>query len=339
MKAAIFKKPGTPVVIETVPDPTPGEGQVVIKVNRCGICGSDVHLTSSQAGPFGYPENAPLGHEFAGQVVALGKGVETLKVGDAITAFPFSGCGRCATCLAGRPNFCREFAGMVGGMAEYLLVNERTALRLPAGMALADGALVEPLAVGLHGVALARLSPGARVQVIGAGTVGLSVVYWAKRLGAGKIVVSATSRRREALARQMGADAFVAPSAGEDLAALVARELSGPPDVVFECAGQVGLLGQAVHCVKPQGDVVSLGFCTSPDAVLPALATWKEVRILFSMTYSVQEFAYVAESLAAGNVVPRALITSTVSLKEFPATLDALRGPSEQVKVMVDPWA
>jgi (R,R)-butanediol dehydrogenase/meso-butanediol dehydrogenase/diacetyl reductase len=339
MRAALFKKVGEPIAIENVPDPTPGEGQVVIKVHRCGICGSDVHLTSGHAGFFGYPENSRIGHEFSGEVVAAGAGLDKLRVGDRITAFPFTGCGRCATCLAGKPNFCKHFAGMAGGLAEYMLVNERVATRLPQTCSLEDGALIEPLAVSLHGVAMAKLAPGARVQVIGAGPVGLGAAFWAKRLGAGRVVVSATSRRRETMALQMGADGFVVPEADQDLAAVVAEALGGPPDVVFECAGQTGLLGQAVHCVKPQGDVVSMGFCTAPDPVLPALATWKEVRILFSMTYSLQEFQAVADTLAAGHVEPRSMVTDRISLDQLPVTFESLRKPGPQVKVLVDPWA
>jgi (R,R)-butanediol dehydrogenase/meso-butanediol dehydrogenase/diacetyl reductase len=186
---------------------------------------------------------------------------------------------------------------------------------------------------------MAKLAPGARVQVIGAGPVGLGAAFWAKRLGAGRVVVSATSRRRETMALQMGADGFVVPEADQDLAALVAETLGGPPDVVFECAGQTGLLGQAVHCVKPQGDVVSMGFCTAPDPVLPALATWKEVRILFSMTYSLQEFQAVADTLAAGHVEPRSMVTDRISLDQLPVTFESLRKPGPQVKVLVDPWA
>lgn len=339
MRAAIFKKAGQPLAIEQVPDPTPGEGQVVIKVHRCGICGTDVHFTSGHAGPFGYSENTSLGHEFAGEIVATGTGLSRLRVGDRITAFPFTGCGRCESCLSGRPNFCPEFKGMAGGMAEYMLVNERVATQLPKTYSMEDGALIEPLAVSLHGTALPRFAPGAKVQVMGAGPVGLGVVFWAKRLGAGKVVVSATSRRREALAKHMGADGFVVPEAQQDIAALVGEALGGPPDVVFECAGHVGLLGQAVHCVKPRGDVVSLGFCTAPDPVLPALATWKEVRILFSMTYSMQEFATVADTLGAGHVAPRAMITDRVSLDQLPGALENLRQPGPQVKVLVDPWS
>ena len=339
MRAAVFKRAGQPIAIENVPDPTPGPGQVVIKVHRCGICGSDLHLTSGHAGHFGYPENSRLGHEFAGEVIAVGSGVERLRLGDPITAFPYTGCGRCAVCLSGKPNFCREFQGLAGGFAEYCLVNERVATQLPRTVSLSDGALVEPLAVALHAVALAKLEPGARLHILGAGAIGLGVLFWAKRLGAGPVSMGATSPRREALARGMGADHFVVASQDSDPAALVADALGAAPDVVFETAGQTGTLGQGVHCVKPQGTVVSLGFCTAPDTVVPAYATWKEVRIQFSMTYSVREFEVVADTLAAGHVEPRAMVTSHIALADLPATLEAMRQPSPQVKVLVDPWA
>jgi 2-desacetyl-2-hydroxyethyl bacteriochlorophyllide A dehydrogenase len=339
MRAAVFKKAGQPIAIETLPDPVPGPAQVVIKVHRCGICGSDLHLTSGHAGHFGYPENSRLGHEFAGEVVAVGSAVERLRLGDPITAFPFTGCGRCAACLSGTPNFCREFKGLAGGFAEYCLVNERVATRLPRTVSLADGALVEPLAVALHAVALARLEPGARVHILGAGAIGLGVLFWAKRLGAGPVSMGATSRRREALARQMGADQFVVVSRDGDPALQVEAALGGAPDAVFETAGQTGALAQGVHCVRPRGTVVSLGFCTAPDAIVPAHATWKEVRIQFSMTYSLREFEVVADTLAAGHVEPRAMVTSHIRLADLPCTLEAMREPGPQVKVLVDPWA
>lgn len=339
MRAAIFKQPGQPLAIETRPDPTPGAGEVVMKIHRCGICGTDLHMTDGHAPGFGYPENSPLGHEFAGEVVALGAGVQTLKVGDRITALPFTGCGHCLTCLAGKPNFCREFKGTAAGFAEYAIAAERVATRLPQGLSMEDGALIEPMAVGLHGVSLARLQAGARVLVIGAGPVGLSAVFWARRLGAGRIAVTASSRRREGLARTIGATAFVLPQAGEDIAALAAEALGGAPDVVFECAGQKDLIGQAIHCVRPQGEVVVLGFCTVPDAFIPAVAVWKELRLQFAVTYSLQEFQHVADTFDAGHVEPRSMITDRLSLDELPAAFEALRQRSSQCKVMVDPWA
>ncbi|WP_429525152.1 alcohol dehydrogenase catalytic domain-containing protein [Paraburkholderia youngii] len=253
----------------------------MLKIHRCGICGSDLHMTDGHAPHFTLPENSTLGHEFAGEVVAVGKGVEKLKIGDAVTALPFVGCGHCATCLSGKPNFCAQFKGAAAGFAQYAVVAERVTTRLPKTLSMEDGALIEPMAVGLHGVALAKLTPGAKVLVIGAGPVGLAATFWARRLGAGRIVATASSQRREALARHMGADEFVVPQEGHDLAALAADALKGPPDVVFECAGQKDLIAKAIHCVKPQGDVVVLGFCTVPDQFIPAVAVWKEVRIQF----------------------------------------------------------
>jgi 2-desacetyl-2-hydroxyethyl bacteriochlorophyllide A dehydrogenase len=339
MRAAIFKRVGSPLVIESRPDPTPGDGEVVLKIHRCGVCGSDLHMTDGHAPGFGYPDNSTLGHEFAGVVVAVGSQVERLKMGDHVTALPFFGCGRCATCLAGRPNFCARFEGHAAGFAEYMVVKERVATRLPSTLSMDDGALIEPMAVSLHGVALARIAPGARVLVIGAGPVGLAAVFWARRMGAGKIAVTASSRRREALALSMGANSFVLPEPDQSLPVVAAEALGGPPDVVFECAGQKNLIAQAIHCVRPTGDVVVLGFCTVPDSFIPAIAVWKEVRLQFAVTYSMAEFAHVADTFDAGHLEPRSMITDRVSLAELPDAFEALRQRSHRCKLMVDPWA
>lgn len=339
MRAAIFKGAGLPLAIENIPDPTPGPGEVVMKVGRCGICGSDLHMTDGHSPAFSYPAGSQLGHEFAGEVVAVGAGVSRLKVGDRITALPFHGCGKCATCLSGKPNFCAEFSGNAPGFAEYALTAERVAIKLPSSLSMEDGALVEPLAVGMHGVALARMAPGARVLVIGAGPIGLAAVFWARQLGAGRIAVTASSRRRERMALDMGADQFVMPEAGQSLAEATAAALGGAPDVVFECVGKQDLIAESVNCVKPAGCVVVLGFCTVPDSFIPALAVWKEVRMQFAVTYSLAEFEHVARTLDAGHVEPRNMITDTVSLDQLPAAFEALRERSSQCKVMLAPWA
>lgn len=340
MKAAIFKRVGAPLAIETHPDPTPGTGEVVLKVARCGVCGSDLHMTDGHSPQFTLPANSRLGHEFAGEVVAIGAGVERIKVGDRITALPFTGCGKCAVCLVGQPNFCTEFRGAAGGFAEYMVTAERVATKLPATLSMDDGALIEPMAVGLHGVTLANLRPGASVLVIGAGPVGLAAIFWARHLGAGKIVVTASSRRREPLAVHMGADTFVLPEKDQDLATVTRAALGGSlPDTVFECAGQTDLIAQAINCVRPRGDVIVLGFCTVPDSFVPAIAVWKQVRLQFAITYSMPEFEHVAATFNAGHIEPRSMITDHVSLEGLPAAFEALRQRSHQCKLMVDPWA
>src|SRR5579859_252720 len=316
MRAAVFKGVGRPLKIETLPDPTPSEGEIVIKVGRCGICGTDIAM-SDGSGPV-FELDSIIGHEFAGTIVALGSGVERLKIGDRVTSMPFTGCGRCVTCLSGRPNFCAGFRGMAGGFAQYIVSTERTAIKLPATLTLSDGALIEPLAVGLHGATLARIQPGSRVLVLGAGPIGLAAVFWARRLGAGPIVVTATSRQREALSLRHGASAFVLPENPADLRQAAIEQLGGMPDLVIEAVGKPGLIAQAIDCVRPAGTVVVLGFCSRTDSFLPAVAVWKEVSMQFAMTYSLAEFEHVALVLDGGDVDPRAMITDTVGLDALP---------------------
>jgi threonine dehydrogenase-like Zn-dependent dehydrogenase len=335
MRAVVFKGAGTPMAVEQLPDPDPGEGEAVIKVGRCGICGTDLHMTSGHGSDF--PVGTVLGHEFAGEVVAVGRGVDTLRVGDRVTAMPARGCGRCVACLSGYPLACAQMQGMVGGFGEYMRIAAQSALRLPQALSMTDGALIEPLAVGLRGATLAGLRPGARVLVLGAGSVGLATIFWARQLGAGKIVASSPSRRRAALALDMGADAF--EPLGEGEGERINAALGGMPDVVLECAGAVGLMQKAIELVRPGGTIVSLGFCSQPDPIVPALATWKQVTIKFSFAYDLGEFEHCAEILDRGHVEPRRMVTETVSLDALPGMFEALRQGSSQTKVHVDPWA
>lgn len=335
MRAAIFKGPGRPLEIETLPDPEPLAGEVVIKVGKCGICGSDLHMTDGR-GSIQVPPGHILGHEFAGEIVALGKGVKNFKVGDLITAMPTTGCGHCPACLKGEPKWCPQRGSMQGGYGEYLRTKASSALKLGANLSLDDGALVEPLAVGLHGVERARMKVGDKVLVIGAGPVGLAAIYWARRLGAGRIGVTASSTRRADLALAMGASVFVTPSDSpvED----VRDALGGPPDVVFECVGRPGMIQRSCEHVKPTGKVVVLGFCTAPDHLNPVTPLFKEVDVIFAVLYAIRDLQVAMETLNAGSVEPRMMITDRVSLDETPAIFEALRHRTTQCKVLIDPW-
>jgi len=335
MRAAVFKGPGIPLAVETLPDPAPLAGEVVIRVGNCGICGSDLHMTDGH-GAFQMPPGHILGHEFAGEIVALGKDVEGFRVGDRITAMPTTGCGHCPACRVGTPKWCPDRKSMQGGYGQYLRTRATSARKLPAGLTLEDGALVEPLAVGLHGVERARMKPGDRVLVIGAGPVGLAATYWARRMGAGRIAVTAASTRRADMAMAMGASVFVAPS---DTPVEDVREaLGGPPDIVFECVGLPGMVDKSCDHVKPQGTVCVLGFCTVTDQWLPLTPLFKEANILFAVLYSLGDFQVAIDTLDAGSVEPRVMITDRISLDETPAMFEALRQRSHQCKVLIDPW-
>lgn len=335
MRAAIFKGAGEPVAIEDVPDPEPLADEVVIRVGRCGVCGTDVHMTSGHS-DFALPAGSRFGHEFAGEIVALGRDVSDFKIGDRIAAMPAIGCGRCEYCVIGSTAHCPNLRTMGKGFAEYLSVAASVSVKLPQSLSLADGALVEPLAVGLHGIVQGNVQSGTRVLVLGAGSVGLAAVFWARRMGAGRIVAASPSVRRAEMAAALGADAFETLGEGEQ--ERIYRSLGGAPDVVLECAGAVGATAKAIELVRPLGTVVSMGFCTSPDPIVPALATLKQATIKFSLVYSYDEFRTCVDVLDSGQVEPRQMITETVSLDAFPAALEALRNGSPQTKVHVDPW-
>ena len=234
MRAAVFKAVGQPLSIETVPDPTPGPREVVVKIGRCGICGTDLHLTEGNG--MTYPLGTIPGHEFAGEVVALGSEVQGVRLGEIVAAQPKTGCGKCPACLIGEPKHCPDGIGIGSAFAQYTRAGYRECVRLPATLSLADGALIEPLAVGLHGVMVSDIRPGFRVLVIGAGPIGLAAAFWAKRAGAAKIGVMARSARHEQFAYAMGATHYL--TAAENPAAQAASALGGPPEVVFECVGQ-----------------------------------------------------------------------------------------------------
>lgn len=340
MRAAVFQGKGRPLAIERVADPTPGAGQVVLRVARCGICGSDLHMAEGHT--FIFEEGAVPGHEFAGEVVALGAGVESVRLGDRVAVMPFISCGRCLACQGGDPAGCAKnrmmgSAGVRGGYAEYALADAIWCVRLPGTLGFDDGALVEPLAVSLRAVHASGLRSGDRVLVLGAGAIGVAAAYWARRSGAVRIAVSATSTRREAVARAVGADEFITPAEGMTLAEQAREALGGAPDVVFECAGVPGSLDEAVSAVRRRGVVSSPGFCWTPDRFTPLMAMLKEATIRFTNVYERRDFEVAIGALDRGHVEPRAMITDVVDLDGTPAAFDGLMGRNHQCKVQIAP--
>jgi (R,R)-butanediol dehydrogenase/meso-butanediol dehydrogenase/diacetyl reductase len=333
MKAAIFQGLHKPLLAETIPDPAPGEGEVVIRVGRCGICGSDLHMTEDAA--YGIVPGAILGHEFAGEVVALGKNAEGLATGDLVSVVPLRSCGRCETCLAGEPAWCASFGLQGGGYAEYALTRPNQCVTLPKSASLADGAIIEPLAVALHGVNLSGLKAGDRVLVLGAGPIGLAVAFWARRLGAGRVVVQdvADFQRERALA--MGASDFVVDR--ENPVGASDRALGGKADIVFECVGITGLIAQAVEQVRVKGTILLLGLCTAPDTFNSFAMLSREIRLITSAFFKRQEYEAALDALDAGAVEPRMLVTDTIGLDDVPVVFEGLKQRTHQCKVLIAP--
>jgi threonine dehydrogenase-like Zn-dependent dehydrogenase len=331
MKAAVFHRPGEPLKVEVVDDPKPRPTDIIIQTHRCGICATDLYMTSGKG--WDYALGSIPGHEFAGEIIEIGSNVEGFRKGDIVTGIPTAGCGQCEACFRQHLVLCESFEPIMGGFGEYMHIPMRAALKLPKTFSLADGALVEPFAVGLFAVRVAALTPGERVLVLGGGTVALTTAFWAKRLGAGRVVAASRSERRAALCKAMGADAFV--QMGETEFKNVVEALGGPPTTVFECAGAPGLLAQAIQHAAKFGHVVSAGFCTAPDPIIPAMACLKAIRMSFAVGYGMRDFQYVADRMLADDIDPKSIISSVIPLGELPKVFEVLRGPHNETKVQV----
>jgi (R,R)-butanediol dehydrogenase/meso-butanediol dehydrogenase/diacetyl reductase len=333
MRIAVFHGPGRPLTIEQVPEPTPRPDEILVEIARCGICGSDISMTN--AGPFCYADGRALGHEYAGRVIEVGHAVSEYRVGDQVACVPSAWCGTCDACHRGHPLLCRRCRPLSHGFAEYIAVPATSAVKLPASMSLTDGALVEPMACGLHALRMAGINRGDRVLVLGAGSMALSVVFWARVLGAARIAVQSRSGHRAEVARAMGADAV--EGFQEDGDARCRAALGAEPDIVAECVGHAGLLKTAIERVRLQGTVVSMGMCMQPEMILPAYCAFKDMRLLFPLGYTVAEFTQTARAFDAGHVRPESMVSDVISLEALPAMFESLRAGRQSLKVHVNP--
>lgn len=339
MRAAVFKGLGQPLVVEEVPDPQPGPTDLVVRVKSCGICGSDLHASCV---PPGLPPGTVMGHEFAGEVVEVGaEVVGAWKAGDRICALPYIGCGRCAACLSGDGTQCATIQttglGQIpGAYAEYVRVGGHESLRLPESLDYDAGATVEPLAVGLHAVRQSGLEPGANVLVIGAGPIGLATMLWARFFGARSVVASEKAAGRLERAAAFGATHGIDASK-EHVPGAFAKAVGAPPDIVFECVGVPGLLQECIMMTPPRARIVVVGVCMQPDTIFPVIASVKELSLQFVIAYRRNDFAFTLDMLDAERIVSQPMITDRVGFDGFSAAFEALKTPTTQCKVILNP--
>lgn len=320
------------------PDPVAGPDEVVVAVERCGICGSDLHLKASGLLPTG----AVLGHELSGTVVEVGEqATEAPVVGQRVSVLPARRCGACDRCRAGEGHLCPAQAVTAiglgandGAYAEYVRVPAGSCHPLPDHVGAEAGALVEPYAVGLHAVGRSRAArhPDVSVGIIGAGPIGLMCLVALRRCGAERVTVAEPRPRRAGVAEALGAEVI-----GD--AARLASAAGGPLDVVFDAAGGLGTPSLALQAARPGGQVVLVGAPgVGSDVPMPGLL-WvvKEVDVAPAIAYTDEEFAAAVSDVAAGALDPDLLVSDVRPLDAAERSFEELAQPDAPAKVMLAP--
>ena len=314
----------------------PAEARVAVAF--CGICGSDLHLRHSPAVAAG----SVMGHEFSGRISELGEAVEGFSVGDRVAVYPFASCGECPNCLRGDFHVCANAAvtglglGMnPGGYAESVVVEASMLVPLPDELSLEHGALVEPLAVGLHAIDLGEAQAGDTCVVIGAGPIGVVTALGLRARGIDRVVVVEKNDLRQERMRDLGFEAVGL----DDVHMRVIEALGGElPDVVFECAGNPAAPQLATELVRSKGVIVLLGVLEEPVEISQLVLIVKEAQMRAAFAYTRKDFDDAVQLLAAGIVPADSLITGTAPLERAQEMFDRLESPATRdVKILLTP--
>jgi threonine dehydrogenase-like Zn-dependent dehydrogenase len=359
MRAAIFRN--GEIVVDAMPEPVPGAGQVLVRTLACGICGSDLHarkhahrmveLTRYFPGrkPMDLSRDVVFGHEFCCEIVDFGPATERrLKPGVRVCSIP-------ALLTPTGPKGIGYSNDNVGGYAERMLLSEALLLEVPDGLAPQQAALTEPLAVGVHAVAKARIAGNEVPLVIGCGPVGLAVIAALKIRGLHPIVATDYSPARRALATKIGADIVIDPARSQpyatwaEHAAMSDTEKAARPPfqthlpalkpaLIFECVGVPGLIQQVFEGAPRDARIVVVGVCMETDRSEPMLGIMKELNVQYVLGYTPEEFAYSLRLIAEGQVDAASLITATVGIGGVSRAFDDLANPEAHTKIIVEPW-
>ena len=340
MKALRYLGPGQ-MVVQEIANPVPKDKEVLLRVRACGICGSDVHgflgLTGRRIAPM------TMGHEFSAEVVEPGNGVKNFKKGDRVIVQPINFCGECKNCKQGLTNMClnKKFFGVLtvdGAMAEYAAVPEKLLYKLPEGCSYEVGALAEPYAVAYGSVKKAGSLDGKNVLIIGAGTIGMSILQIVKLQKAKKVIVCDLSDNRLERAEQFGADAVINPKS-EDFMAAVSKLTNGEMiDVSIEAVGVEATANQAIKCLTIGAKSVWVGMSQKEMEINMQDIVCSARQVIGSFNYTHKEFGEVVELIGSGKMACEKLISGVVSLENSPqAFVDLHDKPDELLKIIINP--
>ncbi|HWT24036.1 MAG TPA: NAD(P)-dependent alcohol dehydrogenase [Solirubrobacteraceae bacterium] len=323
--------------VEPVAVPEPKGREVLVEVKAVGVCGSDVHYYEhGRIGEFVVEQPMVLGHESAGVVVGLGPEATRHRVGDRVSMEPGVPCGRCRECRAGRYNLCPDVEFFAtppidGSFANYVVIHEDFAFALPDGVSDEEGALLEPLSVGIWACRKADVGPGDHVLVTGAGPIGLLAVQAARAAGATAITITDVKPRRLEIARATGATRAL------DVSAEPLADAGVEADVLFECSGHPAALMDGIRALRPAGRAVVIGMGPGEEATIPlAFLQNREITLTGTFRYA-NTYPVAIDLVASGRVDLGAIVTGRFGLDEAEAALRSTREDPDMVKPMVIP--
>ncbi|KAL1301407.1 hypothetical protein AAFC00_005666 [Neodothiora populina] len=349
-------------------EPQPcGPNEVRLRIEFCGICGSDIH--EYQAGPIFSPAigtkhlhtglelPVTLGHEMSGTIIEIGSEIKGLDLGQLCTVNPsvhdeHYRLEPCRSCLKGRTNLCKRWAcygysAPGGGLADEIVVNIASLLPVPAGVSPEAAALSEPLAVACHMIRESGFVKGDTVLILGGGPIGLALLLLLKMEGASKVFLSELAPARAQKAREFGADLVLDPSAApksadQDVVLQNILELTEDGvDVAFDAIGIQATLNTAIAATRSGGTIFNVAIHEKPLSIHPNLLTLGEKRYTGGICYTKKDFEKVLEALASGNLPADKMITSIISLKDVVegAFEELIKHKEDHVKILVKPGA
>jgi len=318
MLQQVMTSPGA-IEFREVPTPEPKAGEVLVKIRKIGICGSDIHVFHGRHPFTKYP--VTQGHEVSGEVAALGADVDKVRVGQKVTIEPQVVCGKCYLCRHGKYNLCEELKVMgfqtTGTASTYFAVDQSKVTPLPDDMSFEQGAMIEPLAVAVHAVRQAGDVRGKRIAVLGAGPIGNLVAQTAKGLGAESVMVTDISDLRLDLAKQCGIDHCVNTRVKDFGEALI--ECFGPDkaDVIYDCAGNDTTMGQAIRCARKGSVIILVAVFAAMATIDLAVANDHELDIKSTMMYRHDDYADAIALVSEGKIQLDPLMSKTFPLREY----------------------
>jgi (R,R)-butanediol dehydrogenase/meso-butanediol dehydrogenase/diacetyl reductase len=333
MKAAVFKEKCHPLVLEERQRPMPGKHQILIRVRAVGICGSDLHAAWADW----TPTNIVMGHEFAGEVAAIGEGVSNWKIGDRVVPMATISCGECAACVAENFDDCAAMQTLDynpaygGAYAEYTVAGAHNTLPLPDSLAFEDAAAVEPLAVGYDAVRRAKLDMKDAVLIIGAGPIGLSIAQWCRHFGMSDVIVSETNSTRLGLANEMGATETIDASVEKNVIKVFERLTGRRPTIIFEAVGVPGMIQQCIDMAEVASRIIVVGVCMETDEFEPMQCIMKRLSLIFTLGYSIDDYATIIKLLEQGRIQAKPLISHRIGLDQLPDMFERMHRPGDYI--------